>query len=478
VTLSNGDPTAGLDQLLAEIQSRLTDLEEAVGAIVGPIDPPDIADLKVQVSDLAASVELLNAMVAQDVQQGLDGLNNRLGVVETEMADTEDYGERLDSIEANTAEAVSLVHDLETGVANLSTTLGDVAAEAQAADAKAIAAQAQANDAKGAAATAVNAAAAAQTTATSAQGVAASAQSTAAAAKLSAANTATDLTALAARVKKLENPTPPVTGIDPWRNPFSVTSLWNRKVLTVGAKRNDNWGTKPWPSRNAVPYTVQPISGGTSWTITCPQYTVTGRFSSAPNIGGDSDAAMCVVIGNDVHSYWKAVVDGTNHITASLGIRTALDGTGFGPAPGQKAGTRAAGWSLLAGNITGANLGDRVIPHALHGAIPRVALSAQDPGYVPPAIGADSGWQTTYGGTIRMGSRWAILKDVPCPSSNIDCMTVWTCLQNYGVYIGDATSTGFALIMERTSTTDSQANALGGIMAAIVANLVPVTSVV
>jgi hypothetical protein len=475
--VSDTDPTAGLDAVLVAIQSRLADLEEAVGAIVGPIDPPDLTDVRAQVADLVASVQLLNAIVTQDVQEGLEGLNNRLGVVETKVEDVSDYNERLDSVEVSTAEAVSLVHDLETGVSNLSATMGDVAVEAQAADAKAIAAQAQANDAKGVAAAAANVAAAAQTTAVSAQGVAASAQSTAAAAKLASANTALDFTTLAARVARLENPTPPVTGIDPWRNPFAASSPWNRKVLTLGAKRNDNWGTKPWPNNGAVPVYVQPASGGTTYTVTCPQFTITGRFNGTMAYGRDTDQALCLVIGNDVYSFWMCTLSGTT-FQARLGIKCALDGSGFGTAPGVKAGTRASGFSLLGGLVTGQELGDRLIPHALAGAIPRACMVGTPPGYVSPAVTADSGWQTSYTGTIWNGSRWAIPKTIACPSANVDCQTIWKALQDYGLFIGDATRDGLAIYLEQTTVSDTVANNVGvGIMNAVVANLVPVASV-
>lgn len=272
-------------------------------------------------------------------------------------------------------------------------------------------------------------------------------------------------------------PTPTPTAMDVWRKPFSSSSPWNQKIQSLGSRGSAYFGTKPWPSRNAVPLYVQPASGGTSWTITCPQGTVNARLSSTPYPGTDSDFALCVVVGNDVWSYWVCTLDAANHrVSAKLGIKCPLDGTGFGTAPGVKAGTRASGASLLGGLITAQNLADRSIPHALAAAIPRACLSAASPGYTSPAVTADSGWQTSYTGGIRMGSRWGISAGTACPSSNADCQTVWKALQTHGLFVLDADSSGLALYLERTGTTDTTANNIGSIMNAIVSSLAPVTA--
>lgn len=285
------------------------------------------------------------------------------------------------------------------------------------------------------------------------------------------------VTALEKKVFPTDPPVPPTTTIDAWRKPFSPTSPWNQKINSLGARGNAYFGSKHWPSRAAIPVYVQPASGGTTWTITCPQGTITPRLSAVPTPGADSDVALCLVVGNDVWSYWICTVDSANHkVSAKLGIKCALDGLGFGTAPGSKAGTRASGASLLGGLITAQTLADRSIPHALAAAIPRSCLSVTSPGYVSPATTADSGWQTSYTGNVRMGSRWGISAATPCPSTNVDCQTVWKALQTHGLFVLDADATGLALYLERTGSSDTTVNNIGAIMNAIASSLVPVTS--
>ena len=116
------------------------------------------------------------------------------------------------------------------------------------------------------------------------------------------------------------------------------------------------------------------------------------------------------------------IVDlGTNHVWDFMGVaRTGattfsataygdgdLDGTGFGyfPAGGGtrvRAGVRASGASWLGGLVTGENLRQGAIEHALAIAVGSNDLKAA---FVPPAVEFDGNGASTYTGTLPMGTR-------------------------------------------------------------------------
>lgn len=266
--------------------------------------------------------------------------------------------------------------------------------------------------------------------------------------------------------------------MDPFIRPFNDSSPWNTPVAVLGAKVDlvkCSMGTTPWPNRSSYsPGIFIAVNSDPIWTVEHPRGNVTANAPSSFSPAPGTDAELVWLIGSTVWSFWGVVIDGTNHATARFGVNCSLYGTGVGAYYGNLAGTRASGFSLLAGLVTRQALAAGVINHALVGALPRSSLALPA---VPPATSVDGGANTTYTGCHHMGARYAIPKTVPCPSNNTVAQIVWKALQDYGVMIGDATATGLGIYLERTMTTAADATALQPIMQPIVDNLYYVASV-
>lgn len=266
--------------------------------------------------------------------------------------------------------------------------------------------------------------------------------------------------------------------MDPFMRPFNDSSPWNTPVAVLGAKVdlvNCSMGPTPWPNRSSYSTGIfVAINSDPIWTVASPKGNITGNAPSSFSPANGTDAALVWVIGSTVWSFWRLVIDGPNHATAQAAANCSLYGTGVGAFYGDRAGTRASGFSLLGGLITGQALAAGVINHVLVGALPRSSLALPA---VPPATAVDSDANTTYTGCHHMGARYAIPKTVPCPLNNTVAQIVWKTIQDYGILIGDASGTGLTIDLERTSTAASDATALQPLMQPIVDNLYYVLSV-
>ncbi|AYD83895.1 minor tail protein [Gordonia phage Getalong] len=158
--------------------------------------------------------------------------------------------------------------------------------------------------------------------------------------------------------------------------------------------------------------------------------TFTHRIPYDPVISTGSDASMRVIDGRFAYDYWKTVKVNEYTYTADFITRTDLLGTG------RNAGTRAARFPTAGGLIRSHELAKCYIPHALCISIPPTSLKR---GFVWPAADEDAP-SVTYSGEVPMGSFFAIPPSVNIASLSLsqEGYALAECLQNYGMYVGDA----------------------------------------
>ena len=165
------------------------------------------------------------------------------------------------------------------------------------------------------------------------------------------------------------------------------------------------------------------VSGGNTTTFT-------HRMPYDPVISTGSDGSMRIIDGRFVYDYWKTVKVDDYTYTADFITRTDLLGTG------RNAGTRAARFPTSGGLIRSHELSKCYIPHALCISIPPEALKR---GFVWPAAAEDAAG-VTYSGEVPMGSFFAIppAVDISTLGLSQEGFALAECLQNYGMYVGDA----------------------------------------
>jgi hypothetical protein len=243
--------------------------------------------------------------------------------------------------------------------------------------------------------------------------------------------------------------------------PFADDSPWNTPI-PAGA---DFWSTSTFrgdPGWVNLNESSIPVYFG-SWsdpvlTVRTPRGTfqVHAPASLSPVSGSDRTVTVVDLTNRTVTDFWQLYRRGGTSFGASLGIQTSLDGAGFGTGR-TKAGVRSSGASALGGLITGANLRDGRIDHALAIAASSTDLSGS---FVYPAVSTDSGAKYSNRGSLPMGTRIGIPRGTPKPAglSRIGSM-VWDAFTQYGGYLVDRTG-GFALFADPKSVSQSDVDPL------------------
>ena len=194
------------------------------------------------------------------------------------------------------------------------------------------------------------------------------------------------------------------------------------------------------------------------------------RIPYDPVISSGSDGSMRVIDGRFAYDYWKTTkVDDVTY-TADFITRTDLLGTG------RNTGTRAARFPTSGGLIRSHELAKCYIPHALCISIPPTSLKR---GFVWPAAAEDAAG-VTYSGEVPMGSFFAIPPsvDIAALSLSQEGYALAECLQNYGLYVGDASgSAAISVDGEAAVVMRSALERLRADWAAIFAQLRRVTNV-
>jgi hypothetical protein len=243
--------------------------------------------------------------------------------------------------------------------------------------------------------------------------------------------------------------------------PFADDSPWNTRIPAGADFRPTSVfrGDRGWVNLNESSI---PVFFGT-WsdpvvTVRTPRGTfkIHAPASVGPVSGSDRTVTVVDLTNRTVTDFWQFYRSGGTTFGASLGIQTDLDGAGFGTGR-TKAGVRSSGASALGGLITGANLRDGRIDHALAIAASSADLSGS---FVWPAVSTDSGAKYSNRGSLPMGSRIGIPPGTPKPAglSRIGSM-VWDAFSQYGGYLVDRTG-GFALFADPKSVSESDVDPL------------------
>ncbi|QWY84300.1 minor tail protein [Gordonia phage Jalammah] len=227
--------------------------------------------------------------------------------------------------------------------------------------------------------------------------------------------------------------------------PFAADSIWNTPIgqgatfeaagaaatasfLAATPAINDTLNGYGFYNNIARP--TDPMCTGSYTPSGGSAITFTHRIPYDPVISTGSDASMRVIDGRFAYDYWKTVKVNEYTYTADFITRTDLLGTG------RNAGTRAARFPTAGGLIRSHELAKCYIPHALCISIPPTSLKR---GFVWPAADEDAPG-VTYSGEVPMGSFFAIPPSVNIASLSLsqEGYALAECLQNYGMYVGDA----------------------------------------
>ncbi|QHJ86370.1 minor tail protein [Gordonia phage Kuwabara] len=227
--------------------------------------------------------------------------------------------------------------------------------------------------------------------------------------------------------------------------PFTADSIWNTPIgqgatfEAAGAAATANFlAATPaindtlngYGFYNNIARPSDPMCTGSYTPSGGSAITFTHRIPYDPVISTGSDASMRVIDGRFAYDYWKTVKVNEYTYTADFITRTDLLGTG------RNAGTRAARFPTAGGLIRSHELAKCYIPHALCISIPPTSLKR---GFVWPAADEDAP-SVTYSGEVPMGSFFAIPPSVNIASLSLsqEGYALAECLQNYGMYVGDA----------------------------------------
>ncbi|MEY1677228.1 hypothetical protein AB4Z55_23940 [Gordonia sp. ABKF26] len=224
--------------------------------------------------------------------------------------------------------------------------------------------------------------------------------------------------------------------------PFAADSIWNTargdgctfesaadpataNLLTATPVLNDF--TNGYGFNIDVASPTDPLGTGTY-----PGGSFTHRMPRNARIATGTDASMRIIDGIYAYDYWHTTkVDDVTY-TADFITRTDLRGSG------RNAGTRAARFPTAGGLIRTHEVAKGHIPHALCMSIP---LSCLKRGFVWPAAAEDANdGAHVYSGQVPMGSFFSIPTSVNVSTLGLspEGLALARSLQDYGVYIGDA----------------------------------------
>jgi hypothetical protein len=253
--------------------------------------------------------------------------------------------------------------------------------------------------------------------------------------------------------------TVPSAGVSPAVRPFAASSPFNTPIpagtpwfddsaLHVtppvnGDTRRHWWVAAPFGiyySKTTDPvwtFNMPAVDGGPSFHRSRAAHTDQVHAPSNIAPGNDVDKVLIVVENTTYYEIWNSSLDTTNHtVTGSVwSTGDIVTGPGAGTMAAND-GVRAANFSWAAGLITGRDLTNPTIDHALAIALPGDVLDGHtDQGYVYPATAWDNGGST---GKIKAGSRLGIPTGTPQPAGLSPLgIKMFNALTTYGAYVGD-----------------------------------------
>ena len=170
---------------------------------------------------------------------------------------------------------------------------------------------------------------------------------------------------------------------------------------------------------------------------------------------------MVFVDGTHYYELWQTVINPANRTITTSANSIGSDawaegdivsGSGFSGG-GKRAGIRAADFSVAGGLITGYDIAQGKINHALALLLPDNMLNGvgAPPPFLPPATCADNGGAT---GPIKSGSKIGIPPNTAKPAglSPMGSM-IFDAFQQYGGYVGDYVGGGHPSIAAEYLTT-------------------------
>lgn len=251
--------------------------------------------------------------------------------------------------------------------------------------------------------------------------------------------------------------TRPFAASSPFNTPTPSNTTWHSVPSLLN---NPDGATKNWYYNIARVWYAKPTDPIWTINVTSPRDTFLNRVRQSPatfsvrapanmmvdpdNI--DHDHVLLLVSGTNYYEIYMANVDqATRTVTQDYygyAVDSVLTGNGTGTDANHiNYGTRAANFSWLAGLLTGRDLQNGKIDHALAVALTYDSLYGSGCGHTPiwkaPATAWDNGG---WCGPIIMGSKIGIPAGVAKPSG----LTTWgglifDALQQYGAYVGDFT---------------------------------------
>ncbi len=245
----------------------------------------------------------------------------------------------------------------------------------------------------------------------------------------------------------------PFSPASPWNTPTPAGTAWfdtprlHSLTTPVNGDLNLHWWVNTdsvgiyYASNTDPVWTFDlPALNAALWHRVRPAQVFSVRAPATLIDGGDEDHVLVVVNGTTYYEVWNANVDQSRRrvTTRSAGATWAVGDIATGPGAGSAIndGTRASNFSWAAGLITGSDLQNGAIDHALVLAITVPMLKAGGtPDYVFPATAWDNGGAN---GLIKMGSRIGIPAATPRPAglSPLGNM-VFDALKKYGAFVGD-----------------------------------------
>ena len=248
----------------------------------------------------------------------------------------------------------------------------------------------------------------------------------------------------------------PFAPTSPWNSPIPAGARFTRTATFAG---DSGFMTS---EQNSVPlYFAGPGDPILTFTVAKPSgakvFQVRGPAGLTPANDADLEITIVDLGTNHVWDFMGVARTGATTFSATAYGDGDLNGTGFGyfPAGGGtrvRAGVRASGASWLGGLVTGENLAQGAIDHALAIAVASNDLKAA---FVPPAVELDSNGASTYTGTLPMGTRLGIPSGTLRPGgmSGLGNM-IFDALATYGGYVIDR-ATGFNLFADARTVPTS-----------------------
>lgn len=256
-------------------------------------------------------------------------------------------------------------------------------------------------------------------------------------------------------------PTTPavVQGASPSSRPFSTGSPFNTPIpagtnwydssplhttpAINGDTRRHWWVLGPFGVYYAQPtdpiwtFNMPTVNGGDAFHRSRAAQTFKVRAPAGIVAGTDTDQILVVVDGTTYYELWLSSVDSANRTVTGRVWATGDIVTGAGA--GNMAvndGVRATNFSWAAGLITGRDLANATIDHALAVALPGDVLDGHtDQGYIYPATAWDNGG---WSGPVKSGTRLGIPAGTPQPAGLTPLgIKIFKALTVYGAYVGD-----------------------------------------